>query len=84
MSAGLKLGDIKAGEKFRVRMSPNRLGLITWWAFGDLKEGLRDIKFARWQRPDSNGVFDDLMYGQEAPEFERVQNDVWVFSERLG
>jgi len=83
LSAGLKPEDIKSGKRLRVRMSPNRLGSFNWWAFGDLDRDLKDNKFARWQGADDNGVFDDLMYGDKAPEFEHMQGEGWVFGERL-
>lgn len=35
-SRDLQLGDIKPGEKSRVRLNPKRLGFISWWTFGDL------------------------------------------------
>jgi len=48
-----------------------------------LENGLKGKKFAKWQLPDNEGVFDDLMPGEETPDVERMRGEGWVFSERL-
>lgn len=78
----LKVEDIKPGEKFRARLSPQRLNFITWWAFGELEGDLRAKKFARWQLPDKDGNLDDLFPGEEEPDIARMEHEGWVFSQR--
>lgn len=48
-----------------------------------MENGLKGKKFAKWQLPDSEGVFNNLMLGEETPDVERMSGEGWVFSERL-
>lgn len=79
----LKPADIKPGEKFRVTMTPLRLGWVTWWAFGDVEGDLKGKKFARWQLPDEKEGWTDLNVSEKEPDIDRLQAEGWVFSERL-
>lgn len=81
-SRDLHPGDIKPGEKFRVRLNPKRLDFISWWTFGNLNGNLKEKKFAKWQLPDKTGLLDDLMPGEKEPDVNRMLNEGWVFSQR--
>lgn len=81
-SRDLRPGDIKPGEKFRVRLNPKRLDFISWWTFGNLNGNLKEKKFAKWQLPDKTGLLDDLMLGEKELDVNRMLNEGWVFSQR--
>lgn len=79
----LKVENIEPGERFRVQLSPRRIGYFSWWAFGDLRGDLASKKFLRWTLPDEGGEIENLMPGEIVPDVERTEMQGWVFSERL-
>jgi len=83
-SSGINLADVKPREKFRVRMTPRRVtDFIWWWTIGGLEDELKEKKFAKWQLPNNEGKFGDLMPGEDTPDVENMEADGWIFSERL-
>ena len=38
-------------------------------------------KFAKWERPDREGKFGNLMPGEKMPDVEVMERGGWVFSE---
>ena len=79
----LSIGDVKAGEKFVVKMNPRMLGSMNegWWTWGSLGGELKEKKFARWERPDKNGEIGNLMPGEDMPDIQKMEREGWVFSE---
>lgn len=78
----LRREAVKVGEKFTVMMNPKRLGSTEgWWTWGSLDGELNGKKFARWERPDSEGKIGNLMPGEKMPDVEEMEREGWVFSE---
>lgn len=82
-SRHLKAADVQPGEKFRISMNPKRAFRSAWWTFGDMDGDLKGNKFARWELPDEDGDIRNLMPGEERPDYEQMEKDGWVFSQRF-
>lgn len=79
----LKAADVQKGEKFRISMYPKRAFRSGWWTFGDMDGDLKGKKFAQWELPDDNGGIRNLMPGEKWPDFEKMEMDGWVCSQRF-
>ena len=82
-SRHLKAADVQPGEKFRISMYPKRAFRSGWWTFGDMDGDLKGKKFAQWELPDDKGGIHNLMPGEKWPDFQQMEMDGWVFSQRF-